>query len=226
MNRVKSCLRPYFSWLEPIRSHWRRINPDIRIVLTTAIVALIAGLAIKNQTDPFEWANFRLDVLVTLFSLIFGIPIALGISRYQENRTRQEKVKKMLPLIRDELQANKNVLNSWTNNLADGAGILTIGIVATSLEDSLWKVFSDGGELEWIDDVNLLFILAYPYSTIQSIKNAALNYLSYVESSPPNERQTASEEVSSLFADQLENLDTYIEATIKHIDKLLGDNYL
>lgn len=110
------------------------------------------------------WDQFWPQLIATLIGVAMGIPAALWISRFREEQSRKDSVQKILVLLRDELLFNKNQLEDWKNANAPDYRKST-GTYAVT-KDELWKAFSDGGELEWIKDIELLAILADTYFTL------------------------------------------------------------
>ncbi len=65
-----------------------------------------------NFLDITFWQSFVSNGLATLLGVVIGIPIALGISNYQEKQAEEEHKKKMLGCMLDELLETKTILLS------------------------------------------------------------------------------------------------------------------
>ena len=111
--------------------------------------------------------NFLANLLATLLGIVFGIPIALWIERRRQ-RTSEDKLKKeqhermikILELIKKELQENFDISDHFHKEVEH---------YYNPLKDELWKAFSDGGELQWINNPNLLDVITAAYFEIHQM---------------------------------------------------------
>ncbi len=136
--------------------------------LFSIIVVIVFAASVFALQLFFDNVAFRLSVLSnllpTVLGLVVGIPIALWISRKQqhdqeaqENRNRQIEKKakqdRILRLLKAELSQNRYVLVERMEGQADhGKDYLNV----PGVKNDLWVAFSDGGELQWIDDLEIL----------------------------------------------------------------------
>lgn len=139
--------------------------------------------------DCSFWQSFVSNLIATLLGVGLGIPAALWISRRQEASTEKEHKKKILYLLCDELQFNKEILTRWdgVENQKEDMWEVTM-----DLKYEVWTAFSDGGEIEWIKDPILLGKLATVFSDIKGLRNlaewTAISY-NYNESVPQQTRE-------------------------------------
>ena len=113
----------------------------------------------------------------TMVGVLVGIPIAVRLAMWQqEQRQKREDEKeqaesrsrksRILNLVREELEFNRNKLSEQP---VEPDSPFERVISAGGLKDELWRAFSDGGELEWIDDLDLMSILAQAYHCIRRV---------------------------------------------------------
>lgn len=93
----------------------------------------------------------------------------------------KEREGKILQLITDELKWNTDILKKVQNSKS---AILFFEDREYEnlyqLKTELWNVFSDGGELQWIDDVNLLHSIAQTYDTLRMVLQSEILYTTFV----------------------------------------------
>ncbi len=148
----------------------------IFIVLGLIIFGWAIAYASLHANDIGFLDNVVSSLLSTMLALIFGIPTALFIStREQQSQERQrerleakresEQKEKILSLIKKELETNLNSLKELrTLDKYNHEGWRKL-----RLRDEFWKAFSDGGELHWIRDIELLSIIAGAYYHIKPL---------------------------------------------------------
>jgi hypothetical protein len=119
-----------------------------------------------NFFDFTFWQSFVSNLGATIIGVGLGIPVALLINRWIERRTEKERKKKILTLLRDELSYNEIEFDRMQN-----IDILNreSGVLSSILRNELWKAYSDGGELEWIKNVDLLAKIADTYYSIREL---------------------------------------------------------
>ena len=89
--------------------------------------------------------------------------------------------RKILQLISDELTSNLNLLLSIQERSDNPIMLRPKGQRFSDfyqLKIELWNAFSDGGELEWIDDLDLLQAMASAYENIKMVLSAGKDYYS------------------------------------------------
>ena len=123
--------------------------------------------------DISFWQNFVSNALATFVGAVIGIPVALWLSKYQEQTSEKERKKKILSLLQEELMINLTLV-SGIKHREDKE--FEYSIIGPFLRDESWNAFSDGGELEWIKDPKLLSDLANSYDYIRSLRQLSQRY--------------------------------------------------
>jgi hypothetical protein len=111
--------------------------------------------------------------LATIVGVIAGIPIALWLSRMQQSEQDKEEARKhddealarkrkIIRLVKKELVYNLNILQSQTEQM------FITQLVINLAKDETWNSFSDGGELQWINDLALLDLCSSAYHQIRA----------------------------------------------------------
>lgn len=110
------------------------------------------------------WLDVLSNFLATAAGLILGVPAGLWLDRYIRNRNEVEKrveakkrEHKILTILRKELADNIQMMSLLYRDFANG-------YYPVAFES--WRAFSDGGELQWIDDPELLSKLSFAYARI------------------------------------------------------------
>lgn len=152
----------WINWLRDLFRENRKILNFISIVILLSILLIIWGIADKN-IDYIH--DFSANWVSTMLGALVGVPVALWVSRYQEHRAEVEKKEKILVLLEKELKDNKGFLQYWN----DEKRVDQIETLYTLLRDEAWKAFSDGGELQWIKNPELLRTLAEAFSSIGKV---------------------------------------------------------
>jgi hypothetical protein len=111
----------------------------------------------------------------TMIGVIVGVPIALWLGSFQQmEQERKERNKnelealarksKILKLIKKELEYNREQLLAAKIEVD---GVPKRVVFLEGLKDELWNAFSDGGELEWIKDLQLMDAISFAYHYIR-----------------------------------------------------------
>lgn len=116
------------------------------------------------------------NLFATILGVVVGVPIALEISRRQqdaehlaskaerqeEERNRKQKV---LSLLKSELSQNRDDIEGRRINVLSGGK----RVVDTDfLRDEMWAAFSHGGELQHVNNPEVLAAISYAYYRIRS----------------------------------------------------------
>jgi hypothetical protein len=165
------------------------------------------------------WQNFVSNSLATLLGIIIGIPVALWINSWQERKTEKEHKRKILYLLYGELITNHEVLTKWWGD----EGKRVLGVMPALLHFELWSSFSDGGELQWIKDPDLLNWISDAYYSIKSVmylseKNLDILYISNDAISGWSHKEFL-DKLDNAVADAQEN----IEEALGKIKETIGD---
>lgn len=159
------------------------------------------------------WQNFLSNSLATIVGVILGIPAAFWINRQVETTTEKKKKQQILRLLSPEIENNRNSIGIWKNQGESDWTLTTIGL---KLRDEVWNAFSDGNELTWINDIELLANLAEVYGKIKRIKYLSDKYVDF------NSRDTATNQIIKgelLYA--LQEVQGEIDSVKRLIDKIL-----
>lgn len=148
-------------------------NLLIFIWLLSIVIILAIAYYLTFYWEFRFFTDFTSNWLATLLGVIIGVPVALWVNRYQEKKTEEEKKKKILRLLREEINENWIIIQIWLDDKLVTDMVFSLSL---DLKVELWKSFSDGGELKWIKDTELLADLSDAYFITQSIKNAADKY--------------------------------------------------
>lgn len=154
-----------------------KITKNLHWIIVAAVIFPTIKYAFENLTRTDFLDGFIAELLSMLMGLILGIPIALEINRRQqqtiesgaEEQSRKdefERTKKILSLVKKELEHNKNAVMA---RYREENGIKKRVVLDGPLKDDLWNAFSDSGELHWIKDLDLLDGIAYAYHTIRIV---------------------------------------------------------
>jgi hypothetical protein len=148
-------------------------------LLLWGFVAAITAWSVVYFLRHFSSASFAESAMGNLFATILGVlvgvPIALEISRRQqdavhvvattERRDRDaERKRVLLTLLRSELVSNRDDVVTRREPVDSGGKRV---VTTQSLKDQLWSAFSDGGELQYVNNPGLLAALANAYHQIR-----------------------------------------------------------
>lgn len=108
------------------------------------------------------WDSAIGNWLATLLGVIAGVPIALAFERKRiakeevdKAKEKKDQAKKVLFLIKEELQFNQEKLEERKLNPKL--------IHFITYKNALWKVLADSGQIQWISDPTLLNKISYAY---------------------------------------------------------------
>jgi hypothetical protein len=127
--------------------------------------------------DVEFWKNFLSNALATFVGAIIGIPVALWLNQIQQNtleKSEKEKTdletssrkKKLLNLIKDELEFDLEIFSTRH----DEVYINGLDIYKFKLET--WKSISDGGEIQWVQNLDLLNAISLAYYSIRRLMSS------------------------------------------------------
>ena len=144
------------------------------LVLAIAVWSLIYFA--QHFASPTFQEGAMGNLFATILGVIVGIPIALEINRRQQDaqqatalavsqREESQRKQKVLALIRSELLQNKNDIIVRRKPITDGG---KREVHTGSLRDEMWSAFSDGGELHYVNNPDVLASIAGAYYEIRS----------------------------------------------------------
>lgn len=146
----------------------------VREIYIPSVILLFFGAYMLGRVYGVPFVeNFWAGLFATFIGVVLGIPIAFHIHGVQERyrgdleKIEEEKRKRIILLaLRKELEKNRDMLMEYKKNFKDTS---TSEILILVIRDETWRAFSDGGELEWIKDIELLEDLANVYFIIRTI---------------------------------------------------------
>jgi uncharacterized membrane protein YccC len=144
-----------------------------------SVAAIFAGaflfISVLVIADGGFYLAFLANFLSTLAGFLLGVPIAIWLALRQTREQREEastaadaeskrRRNGVLEAIRKELLENRSTLEK-DRRAEDGSRTFAVPF----LMDEVWSAMSDGGQLEWITDAEVLRRLARAYVFIRTI---------------------------------------------------------
>jgi hypothetical protein len=124
--------------------------------------------------DLVFWQQLVANVIATFIAVALGVPVALWLSRWQSSDTEKEKKHKILSLVLEELGSNSIAETNWRTGNQDD---MQTGTLYLKLHTEVWQAFSDGGELQWIKDLDLVYSVADTYAKISAVQSLSEKFL-------------------------------------------------
>jgi hypothetical protein len=161
------------------------------ILIAAAIIVPIVYFVAHWSDQSFRDSALG-NWFATVLGVIVGIPIALEINRRQQlaqdnrmskDRENEELTRKnkILTLVKKELEFNLDILGNRQSQKASVTQFeITLNgsdVAVNGLKDELWNSFSDGGELQWIKDLDLLDAISTAYHQIRIMMRLEGRYL-------------------------------------------------
>ncbi len=201
----------------------------VAIVLAlTFVVGPLALLPIGSALGWFKtdfWLGGLANLAATSAGIMGGIPAALAINRWQEDRsgrlTEQQRTSdalrkrdRILGVLRVEFSLNEQLTKEWKEALAQGVALS--GFFLTER----WSVLKAAGELAAIDDVGFLGQLADCYQRYEHFNAAASRMLDVLfavgmdvrGSSGKSTRESAKERLTPVLKLHLEDVESAHQA--------------
>ncbi len=155
----------------------KNINRKLLWLFVAVLAIIPIGYFLIHWADSVFRDNAMGNWFATMIGALVGILIALEINRIQqelvEKRDNQAREKeeaghrsKILRLIKKELEYNYESMSQRQPQKEAGAHR---AVFVNRLKDELWNAFSDGGELQWIRDLDLLDFISDAYYHIRII---------------------------------------------------------
>ncbi|MCL4466916.1 MAG: hypothetical protein M1389_12980 [Chloroflexi bacterium] len=128
--------------------------------------------------------DFIANMLATAIGAVLGIPLGLWINRQGQlasekreatRRTEEasERERRVLGLIETKLEGNERVIEAWSGIQRRSGRPMLDG---SRLKDELWRALSDGGELSWLRDLELIDAISNAYFATRLAKSRATEY--------------------------------------------------
>ena len=124
------------------------------------------------------WSDFLSNFIATLLGAVIGVPFALWVNRIQqENIEKKEeenqrilaesRKQQIVDALEVELTYNRTLFSKFVPQDVYGDDSFDMFLqTASKGRTEVWRAFSNGGELKWIDDHELLINLASAYHAI------------------------------------------------------------
>lgn len=171
--------------------------------------------AYTRLTDsPWDFWN---NLVATVIGIAIGVPVGLLVNRTQvrqeeerlemgRNKEKAKRLTKIVGLLHNELSVGLASLNSIKSscNVKNWTGHRPIKM-------ELWQAFSDGGEIEWIDDPDLVDMIAAAYYHL-AMQNSYQNNLLLVHSTSPSFSDVHQRAIVDIIRLITENIDESIDA--------------
>jgi uncharacterized membrane protein YccC len=193
------------------------------LMWTVFIVVLLAAISYSIFfSGPGYFDGAIGNLLATIFGVILGVPAAISIERWrdrieqsQANRDAETRKNKVLLILLDELHHNKSVLSRRLE-------IEETKYPHPELKFTVWQAFSNGGEIKWIADPELLTRIANAYHFIQLLNNdEEIWYRAEIERDPRQTWQSSGDRIRKHIVQIYPIANTIISQTIDIIEKLV-----
>lgn len=196
------------------------------VLLLITTILLIVMVYILGLHFPNFFENFFSNLLSTLLGAIVGVPIALFLYHHQKKdeieQRHNDQIKrqiKILQLLKGELESNQRTLTEINADFRfTSENFKLLFYVAYKLKDAYWKALSNGGEIQWITDVELLNKLAWVY---HSTKQVVISGDSLVKSfiKEPHTGPIIIESMEKQFLEDVDSAKRELKETLQMIEK-------
>lgn len=121
-----------------------------------------------------------------------GVFIALIFDKRREKSTEKKQKSKILKMLHDELVYNQKIIKVYSKKV-EQSDIVDIRNYTWTLDANLkieaWQSFSDSGDLQWINDPELLRKISDAYHFIGSVSTLSEKYfqISLTQAIPDSE---------------------------------------
>jgi hypothetical protein len=194
------------------------------------IGALILGsiticLAYTRLTDsPWDFWN---NLFATAMGVAIGVPIAFAINRHQaakeEDRRageKETKARKVKGLLKKELEDDLLSLRGIHGDANNSGSRQRVFQRTFPLKYELWRTFSDGGEIQWIDSPDVLDALATAYHEIiwqAGLQNRLLD-IAYLVGTIQEERVVRQTELFARIQGSIDRAIISVERAVEEIE--------
>ncbi|MBA4420221.1 MAG: hypothetical protein C0391_03655 [Anaerolinea sp.] len=155
----------------------RKYRSIIGVIIISIVAVIPIFFFLYHLGNPVFIENAMGNWFATMIGVLIGILIAMEINRLQQENQEENERKvreknemehkvKILRLLKKELEYNHSAL---LERQSEKDGELQREVFVNRLKDELWNAFSDGGELQWINDLQLLDVLSTAYYYIRII---------------------------------------------------------
>ena len=159
----------------------------VALFLIALVVLLFLGLLLLRSTraSPEQRFGFIAAVFVQLIGTIaFGAVISYSLFTIQHAQEASERQrgdvdvaaankKRVISYVKAELSYDLDAIK-----VKRGAGaVLDFAIQKTPLKSDFWKIAGLSGDLKWIDDVELLNLIAEAYFNVDNVRSWETRFL-------------------------------------------------
>ncbi|MEW5988897.1 MAG: hypothetical protein AB1791_19915 [Chloroflexota bacterium] len=198
------------------RTPW---SPILVLLLVLGLLFYLGYISLNERINDGQFLNsFLSDLWATMAGVIVGIPVALFIGHLQQKalenadsrrqiREAEERTARILRLVRAELAYNLNPV---------GGNV--------KLKDEMWQTLSDGGELKYIETLELLDTIstAYYHIRVASILRQKFYEADHNPTMPSGPVKAARDRILQDVSEQEDSLRRAIEEALKQISKHIG----
>ena len=206
----------------------------ILIILLELIIALIAVfLYTYNRFASFYdvdfWQNAVSNFIATFLGLLLGIPVVLWMNNLQQriiddneklksNEEARQRRKIILTALRKELNGAYDLLKDYPGYTITNESFDWLYFIALAPCLEVWRSFSDGGELKWIDDVDLLTNLAWAYYAIEQVKESGQLFIDAAYIHPRRGGKVIIKHLHEHFERNISEAVTFIKVALDKLD--------
>ena len=163
------------------------------------------------------WNDFISNGTATLLGAILGIPIALWISTFQSTIEQRARKTKILTLLEEEISENFALLKLW-DQWPESFIVRSLNLLAR-IKVKHWNAFSDGGELQWIQNPDLLGQIADAYHNLIMLKELCDKLFLVLPMNAIEGSEGVISELKSLIESEIEKTISVSEGTMRAIDQ-------
>lgn len=152
-------------------SHLR--YPSTRWILAVLFAAAVLSAVLYHFFVPGPKNEFWDNVVATIIGLIIGISIPVFLDRSSRRADERMQRYKTLHLVRNEIVHN----HAAVDFILAADGIPAQEMLEHRFTSEMWDALSDGGELRWINDNDLLRSIADAYTHTKPLAHLQDRYI-------------------------------------------------
>jgi len=117
------------------------------------------------------WQSVASNFGATIIGAFLGVFLALVFEKQREEITERKHKSKILIMIKDELEfAQRTILEFYKRNETQSNSDIRhfFWTIKANIKTSAWDTLSDSGDLQWIDDTELLLIISNAYFVLDA----------------------------------------------------------
>lgn len=142
--------------------------------------------------DLAFWQSVVSNFCATIVGAFLGVFLALIFDKRREKSTEKKQKSKILKMLHDELVYNQKIIKVYNMKFEQADSVEIRNYTWTmdaNLKVEAWQSFSDSGDLQWINDPDLLRKISDAYHFIGSVSTLSEKYfqLNLTQSIPDSE---------------------------------------